>query len=171
MENNYRYIIKEYRSHSLPIADYTSNENLSFKAIMEHLSDVQLNPLTFYQIEIYKDDEFYKGAIFSTNADADVDLEDDKNLYHYEYFIFNPKKDGFIDFVDRVCTKKPLNTKEIAKRVDVLKRNSLYKVMMYIDGFYEKTFNFYMNKNGNVRYQGDVQNLRQDGATCCIIVV
>ena len=94
--------------------------------------------------------DFDRDCIFSTGEDADVDLDDDC-FYPYEYIIINMRTD---DFVDTIYAQKPLNPKEVRKRMKKadVRKNCPYKVRMYINGFYEKEFKFRTNKNANVRY-------------------
>lgn len=155
MENNYRYLIQENGTHRT-IADfsYTSPTFLSLKDILKHLKENfpnVLTPYNFYCVSVYKNGNFDRDCIFSTDEDADVDLDDDCYLYPYEHILFNMRTD---DFVDTIYAQKPLNLKEIRKRMKKadVRKNCPYKVRMYINGFYEKEFKFRTNKNGNVRY-------------------
>ena len=154
MENNYRYLIQESETHRV-IADfsYSSPMHLSLKNILKHLKENFPNVLTtynFYEVSVYKNGNFDRDCIFSTGAEADVDL-DDVYFYPYEYIIFNMRTGNF---VDTIYAQTPLNSKEIRKRMEKadVRKNCPYKVRMYINGFYEKEFKFRTNKNGNVRY-------------------
>ena len=154
MENNYRYLIQEEGTHRT-IADfsYSSPTFLSLKDILKHLKEISpnaLTPYTFYSVSVYKNGIFDRDCIFSTGAEADVDLNDDC-FYPYEYIIFNLRTGNF---VDTIYAQKPLNPKEVRKQMKKadVRKNCPYKVRMYINGFYEKEFKFRTNKNANVRY-------------------
>ena len=154
MENNYRYLIQEEGTHRT-IADFShaSPTFLSLKDILKHLKENfpdALTPYTFYSVSVYKNGIFDRDCIFSTGAEADVDLNDDC-FYPYEYIIFNLRTGNF---VDTIYAQKPLDPKEVRKQMKKadVRKNCSYKVRMYINGFYEKEFKFQTNKNGNVRY-------------------